>query len=213
MLGSAGDLELDWSPCLLLNDRGTVSNPAAGAHIIDLQPYKVAASQLAIDREIKEGKVALSMFELKPDPNCPNVLRFQRALLPGKPSLIPRHIPRLRWWLPFAIHDRLRWSRPPPPQRLPISGRENSIRTTGLSIAADVRPRHPHPHYSTQAVRKRLVPRCRAAGERQCSDGMATAQFNPGISSRPTRNSIVEFSKSSHARAITDPWAGLFCKI
>ena len=147
------------------------------------------------------------------DPNCPNVLRFQRALLPGKPSLIPRHIPRLRWWLPFAIHDRLRWSRPPPPQRLPISGRENSIRTTGLSIAADVRPRHPHPHYSTQAVRKRLVPRCRAAGERQCSDGMATAQFNPGISSRPTRNSIVELSKSSHARAITDPWAGLFCKI
>jgi hypothetical protein len=95
-LGQLGDLELDWSACLLLNDRGTVSNPASGAHIVDLQSYKVAAPQLAIDGEIKEGKVALSMFELKPDPNGPNVLRLQRALLPGKPSLVPRHNPRLR---------------------------------------------------------------------------------------------------------------------
>jgi hypothetical protein len=59
-----------------LNDGGAVSNPTAGADIIDLQPYKVAAPQFAIDRKIEEGEVALSMLELKPDPNCPNVLRL-----------------------------------------------------------------------------------------------------------------------------------------
>jgi hypothetical protein len=78
-------------PCVLANGRRVVSRSArfgagrdaetvlwlgAGADIIDLQPHKVAAPQLAIDRELKEGEVGLSMRELKPHPNCPNVLRL-----------------------------------------------------------------------------------------------------------------------------------------
>ena len=74
--GLLGDLELDRPTCLLLNDHGTVSNPAAGTDIIDLQLHKIAAPQLSIDREIEEGEVALSMRELRPHPNCANVLRL-----------------------------------------------------------------------------------------------------------------------------------------
>jgi hypothetical protein len=87
-----GNFELDRPPCLLLDDGGAVSNPAAGANIVDLQPHEVAASELAIDGEIEQSEVARSVLQLKPHPDRPNVLRFQRTLLPGQMALVPGNL-------------------------------------------------------------------------------------------------------------------------
>jgi len=92
--GLFGDFELNRPARLSLNDGGAVSDPATGADVVDLQPHEVTASELAIDGEIEQGKVARSVLELEPDPDCPDILRFQRSLLPGKSSLVPGNVPR-----------------------------------------------------------------------------------------------------------------------
>jgi hypothetical protein len=66
-----GDLELDRPPGLFLDHRPTVPHPAAGAYVINLQHDEVAAVQLAIDREVEQGEVALATLKLKPDPELP----------------------------------------------------------------------------------------------------------------------------------------------
>jgi hypothetical protein len=93
-LWSVGNFKLDRSACLPLNDGSAISDPAAGADIVDLWADEIAASELAIDCEIEQGKVARSVLELEPDPDCPDILRFQRSLLPGKSSLVPGNVPR-----------------------------------------------------------------------------------------------------------------------
>jgi hypothetical protein len=57
--GPLRDFELNRLARLFLNDSCAVSNPTAGADIIDLQPHEVTASQLAIDCEIEQGKVGI----------------------------------------------------------------------------------------------------------------------------------------------------------
>ena len=53
-------------------------------------PYKVTAPQVAVDGEIEQGEVALTMLQLKPDTDRRYVFRFQRAFLRGQSSLVPR---------------------------------------------------------------------------------------------------------------------------
>src|SRR5260370_9066832 len=67
--GLFGNFELDRSAGLLLNNRGAVSDPAAGADIVDLQPDEVTASELAVDGEIEQGKIARPTLQLQPDPD------------------------------------------------------------------------------------------------------------------------------------------------
>lgn len=62
--GLLGDLELNRLACLLLNDSGAVSNAVAGAHIVDLQSHKIAASEYAIDGQIEKSEVARSVLQL-----------------------------------------------------------------------------------------------------------------------------------------------------
>ena len=95
--GLFGDFELDRSACLFLNNGRAVSDPAGRTDIVDLQPDEVASSKLAIDCEIGQCKVASAALELQPDPNCPNVLRCERTLLPGQTAFVPGSI----------LHDRL----------------------------------------------------------------------------------------------------------
>jgi hypothetical protein len=60
--GLFGDFELDRSASFPLDHDGTVSHLAADANVVDLQPHKVAAPQLAVDGEIEQGEVALTML-------------------------------------------------------------------------------------------------------------------------------------------------------
>src|SRR5271168_166783 len=98
-------------------------------------PIRCCSRKLS-EPEIKEGEVALSMRELKPHPNCPNVLRLQRALLPGEPSLVPGKMP-LCQRLVLVMHDRLLGS----DHAHPASGRpaEHSIAMASLHRIVDHR--------------------------------------------------------------------------
>jgi len=60
--GRFGDFEPDRSTGLPLDHSGTVSHLATDANVVDLQPYKVAAPQLAVDGEIEQGEVALTVL-------------------------------------------------------------------------------------------------------------------------------------------------------
>lgn len=65
---------------------------SSNAYVVDPEPHEVAAAQFAIDREIEEGKVTAMVFELEPDPYCPDLLRFERALLADEAPLVPGHL-------------------------------------------------------------------------------------------------------------------------
>ena len=65
--------------------------------VVNLQPHEVAASELAIDCEIEQSEVADPVPKLEPDPDCPDILRFQRSFLPRQTPLVPWNI----------RHDRL----------------------------------------------------------------------------------------------------------
>jgi hypothetical protein len=91
-----GDFEQD-RPARLLLDRGaTFANPAAGADIIDLQSDDVAAPELAVDRKVEQREVAFAALQLKPDPNCPDIFRLERALLADQAALVPGSVLRTR---------------------------------------------------------------------------------------------------------------------
>jgi hypothetical protein len=51
--GLLGDLELDRPAGFLLNNSSAVANMPCDAYVVDPEPHKVAAAQLAIDREIE----------------------------------------------------------------------------------------------------------------------------------------------------------------
>src|SRR6476619_420279 len=89
--GLLHDFELDRSPCLLLDHGATVSHPAAGAYVVDLQADEIAASELAVDREVEQGKISLPALQLKlkPNPNGPDIFRLERALLANQTALVP----------------------------------------------------------------------------------------------------------------------------
>src|ERR1700732_1953485 len=65
------DFELDRSPCLFLDHGATVSHPAAGAYVVDLRADEIATSELAVDREVEQGKISLPTLQLNPNPNGP----------------------------------------------------------------------------------------------------------------------------------------------
>jgi hypothetical protein len=50
---------------------------------------EITAAQLAVDREVEQSEVTFPAFELKPDPDCPDLLRLERALLADQATLVP----------------------------------------------------------------------------------------------------------------------------
>ena len=64
-----------------MNYGAAVADPAARPYVIDLQSEEIAAAELAVDRQVEQGKVALAVLKLETDPNCPDIFRLERALL------------------------------------------------------------------------------------------------------------------------------------
>ena len=87
--GLLSHLELDRPVGFLLNNSSTVANVLSHAYVGDSESHKVAAAQLAIDREIEQGEVAAMVFELEPDPDRPDLLWLERALLADEAPLVP----------------------------------------------------------------------------------------------------------------------------
>jgi hypothetical protein len=65
--GLLGDFELDRSPRLFLNHGATVPHPATSLHVVDLQADKIAASELAVDREVEQSEISFPALQLKPN--------------------------------------------------------------------------------------------------------------------------------------------------
>jgi hypothetical protein len=84
------DLELDRSPCLFLDHGATVSHTAAGAYVVDPQTDEIATSELAVGREVEQGKISFPALQLKPNPNGPDIFRLERELLADQAALVPR---------------------------------------------------------------------------------------------------------------------------
>ena len=82
-------LELYGAPRLLLDNRRSISNPAAQAYFVDAQIDQITRAKFAIYRQIEEGKVSPHLGDLQSHANGPNVLGQKRFFLSDKQSLIP----------------------------------------------------------------------------------------------------------------------------
>jgi hypothetical protein len=131
--GLLGDLKLNRPPGLLLDHGRAIANSPAGEYVAD----EVAAPKLAVDGQIEHRKIALAALQLQANTNCPDVLRLQRALLAGHATLGPRVAVMRGNWL-FDDHDRLRRSRPLPPQRRVAVDRPASIFRKGADAPKPV---------------------------------------------------------------------------
>ena len=78
-----GDFELDSVALLALEHFRVDAEFSACAHVGDPQRDQIAASQLAVDRQIEECKIAALLSNLEANPNGPHVLRFQRCFPVG----------------------------------------------------------------------------------------------------------------------------------
>jgi hypothetical protein len=64
--------------CFLLYDHCTVANSGACDEIANLDPDKIAASQFAIDREIKQSSIPHFPVSIQHEANSPDFLRLKR---------------------------------------------------------------------------------------------------------------------------------------
>jgi hypothetical protein len=119
--GLLRDLELDRPPGLLLDHGPAVPHPATGAHVLDLYRDEIAATQLAVDREVEQGEVALPTLKLKPDPDCPHLLRLERVLLADQATLVPGRPRKAHNSRDRSVHGRLLGPDRPLSQRTPTT--------------------------------------------------------------------------------------------
>jgi hypothetical protein len=77
------------------------------ADIADSQSHEIARSELAVDREIEEGKFAGVALQLKPNAYCPDFAWFERRFLAHKFALVPRDMVHRR--VIDSFHTCLLW--------------------------------------------------------------------------------------------------------
>jgi hypothetical protein len=68
-----GQFEPDWSAGFLLPDGRAVEGVPVWGDVIDSYGHDVTAAKLAVDREIEQGEIARSPFELQLRPNRPDM--------------------------------------------------------------------------------------------------------------------------------------------
>ena len=91
-LGASGQsARTGWPARLLLADGCTIHRVTARSYVIDANGDDVTAAQLAIDRQIKEGKVALLALDLELRSDRPHVAGSQWRLGADKLPFVPRH--------------------------------------------------------------------------------------------------------------------------
>jgi len=82
-------LELDWSLRLPLQHHGTSRYSVALRYVTDAQAHEIAATELAVQREIEERELPSSLGELQANADCPDLLEAQRWLLAHELALVP----------------------------------------------------------------------------------------------------------------------------
>jgi hypothetical protein len=66
---------LNRAPGLPLDNRGSISDVACDADILDPQAHEVAPAQLAVDGQVEHREVTSAVFDFKPGADRPNVFR------------------------------------------------------------------------------------------------------------------------------------------
>ncbi len=100
-------LELNEPTFLLQYHNSARANPAATDNIADFDFDNVASTQLAVDGEVEQRAISWPPFVIKREPDCPKLLRFERALGAKLPSGVP-WLPVLGTWIVNRVsHDIL----------------------------------------------------------------------------------------------------------
>jgi len=87
--GLLGDLELNRALGLPLHDNGASGDAFAVCDVTHLESYQVTGSELAVDRQVEQGKVADAVGDLKAHPDGPDVFELEGRLLPDQLALVP----------------------------------------------------------------------------------------------------------------------------
>ncbi len=88
--GRLKKLELHRSPGFALDNDRPGPNPTAADEVARPDLDDVAAAQLTINGEVKHGSVANSTVMVEPEPDGPDLLRFEGALRAEFPTCVPR---------------------------------------------------------------------------------------------------------------------------
>src|SRR5690606_4198834 len=88
--GGRRDLELDRALGLVLQDDSSRCDLIPMADVADLQSDQVAAAQLAVDTQVEKCELTHPVLHLEPYAERPDVLEFERRLLPDDLALVPR---------------------------------------------------------------------------------------------------------------------------
>jgi hypothetical protein len=75
-------LKLNWRSRLLLGNQCPAPNHAAGQQVTDPELNQVAASQLAIHREVEQREITHAALALEVDSDRSNLPRFECELRP-----------------------------------------------------------------------------------------------------------------------------------
>ncbi len=88
--GGRRDLELDWALGLVLQDDCSRCDLIPMADVAHLQSDEIAAAQLAVDAQVEQCELTHSVLHLESNSERPDVLEFERGLLPDDLALVPR---------------------------------------------------------------------------------------------------------------------------
>jgi hypothetical protein len=83
------ELKLNGPAGLLLNDDRSRANAAAADKVADLDLYDITPAKLTVDREIEHRAVSKPPLSIQPEPDCPDLLRLQRAFAAKLPARVP----------------------------------------------------------------------------------------------------------------------------
>ena len=86
-----GDLKLHRPLRLFLHDDRPGRDMTALDHVVDVQPYQIAPTQLAVDGEVEQRQFSRSMVQLQSNPDGPDLLQLQRWLLADQLPFVPRY--------------------------------------------------------------------------------------------------------------------------
>jgi hypothetical protein len=87
--GGWGDLELNWSTGLVLHDHRPRRHCVTVADVAHLEADQITTSELAVDAQVEQGKLAYSALHLQTDTECPDIPELERRLLADDLALVP----------------------------------------------------------------------------------------------------------------------------
>ena len=88
--GRLGNFELDRPLGFLLHDDGARRDAITVGNIPNAQLHQIAAAQFAVDRQIEQGELALTLTEFEAHPDGPNIFELERGFLSDQLALVPR---------------------------------------------------------------------------------------------------------------------------